>query len=102
VKGEIFIENAIKTYKESQLKYHQNCKILENEDKKDEVICENIESIKCDKNEFINCKICMSFKADVSVFPCGHLFSCVKCIFELDDKCSICRQAIKNVAKIFY
>lgn len=105
VKGDVYIENAIKAYNDSKQKYYQNCKIDENNDetmKKDEITCENIESIKCDKNEIISCKICMCSKADITVFPCGHLFSCEKCIFEIEAKCSICREPIKNVFKIFY
>jgi hypothetical protein len=46
------------------------------------------------------CIICYENKKNYTVIPCGHVFSCEKCIVKI-NKCSICRISILNKHKIF-
>jgi hypothetical protein len=46
------------------------------------------------------CVICYENKINYSITPCGHVFSCEKCIEKI-NKCSICRIPILNKHKIF-
>ena len=61
----------------------------------------NINSILDNDEEFKKlCIICYENKINYTIIPCGHTFSCEKCIVKI-NKCSICRIGILNKHKIF-
>ncbi|MGH7748208.1 MAG: RING-HC finger protein, partial [Candidatus Dormibacteria bacterium] len=55
----------------------------------------NVES-----NEQLLCKICYANCIECTILPCGHQFSCIDCCLCIND-CSICRQKIKAIVKIY-
>lgn len=62
----------------------------------------------------LNCKICFSNNINISLYPCGHLIYCKKCIKELYNtvtqndtvpaklKCPICQKNIEDIYDIYY
>jgi hypothetical protein len=73
---------------ENQKLIHENKKLINSTITDDSTITDNL------------CVICYENRINHVVIPCGHVFSCEKCIVKI-NKCSICRIPILNKHKIF-
>lgn len=54
--------------------------------------------------ELSSCIICEENNACVAIVPCGHVYSCDKCIkkcIQTVDYCSICRKRISSYLRIY-
>mmetsp|Transcript_22376 Transcript_22376/g.39004 ORF Transcript_22376/g.39004 Transcript_22376/m.39004 type:complete len:404 (+) Transcript_22376:80-1291(+) len=51
------------------------------------------------------CTICMNAPKESLMAPCGHVSSCHSCamkIYNMKDRCPVCRQRIDKVYKVYY
>jgi len=100
IKGEDFIRNCTSAIIKD--KNFETITMADDKNKEDEEKRNDLNTSGQDEKFSITCKICMELDADVAVIPCGHVFSCIECIFKTNNKCSICRKSIKDIVKIFF
>jgi hypothetical protein len=56
------------------------------------------------EDETIVCIICLVFKKNHAMIPCGHIVSCTRCVRDLldnDNRCPICRVVTTQVLRVF-
>ena len=62
---------------------------------------ETILQLQCKIDQEDNCVICFDGKAEMGIFPCGHVKFCRHCIVKIKKRCPICHGQIEAKFRFF-
>eukprot|EP01083_Nonionella_stella_P301239 1032241_1 len=63
--------------------------------------CENMKQLVENKEQELECVVCLEKSRSHVCVPCGHLCICQDCVSLINEQCPLCRKKCDNIIKVF-